>query len=204
MFLQWSDDLVSGLSSTAIRRADIQVTMDAFAAYTAYTMDMIAKRGPSRPTTCSASWSMPRSRVSGCPTTTDRHRDAADPDRRRRDHPAHAVRRHRAAVASPRSVPAPGRPTRTCCRARSRRCCAGPSPVKNMCRTLTADTEFHGTQLNAGREDDADVRVGQLRRDRLRRPGQLQHRPVSEQPLGVWLRHAFLPRQSAGPARAVA
>ncbi|EUA23789.1 cytochrome P450 family protein [Mycobacterium xenopi 4042] len=24
------------------------------------------------------------------------------------------------------------------------------SPVKNMCRTLTADTEFHGTQLYKG------------------------------------------------------
>ena len=24
------------------------------------------------------------------------------------------------------------------------------SPVKNMCRTLTADTEFHGTELQAG------------------------------------------------------
>jgi cytochrome P450 family 142 subfamily A polypeptide 1 len=26
------------------------------------------------------------------------------------------------------------------------------SPVKNMCRTLTADTEFHGTELKAGEE----------------------------------------------------
>ena len=43
MFLKWSDDLVSFLSSTAAQ-ADFQVTMDAFAAYTEYMMGMIAAR----------------------------------------------------------------------------------------------------------------------------------------------------------------
>ncbi len=43
MFLKWSDDLVSSLSSTAAE-ADIQVTMDAFAAYSEYMMGMITER----------------------------------------------------------------------------------------------------------------------------------------------------------------
>ena len=43
MFLKWSDDLVSFLSSTAAQE-DFQVTMDAFAAYTEYMMGMIAAR----------------------------------------------------------------------------------------------------------------------------------------------------------------
>ena len=43
MFLKWSDDLVSSLSSTAAE-ADIQVTMDAFAAYSGYMTGMIEER----------------------------------------------------------------------------------------------------------------------------------------------------------------
>jgi cholest-4-en-3-one 26-monooxygenase len=43
MFLKWSDDLVSSLSSTAAE-ADIQVTMDAFATYSTYMMGMIEAR----------------------------------------------------------------------------------------------------------------------------------------------------------------
>ena len=43
MFLKWSDDLVSSLSSTAAE-ADVQVTMEAFAAYSEYMMGMIAAR----------------------------------------------------------------------------------------------------------------------------------------------------------------
>ena len=40
------------------------------------------------------------------------------------------------------------------------------SPVKNMCRTLTADTEFHGTELKAGEKIMLMFEVGQLRRGR--------------------------------------
>ncbi|HZQ31229.1 MAG TPA: cytochrome P450 [Mycobacterium sp.] len=43
MFLKWSDDMVSMLSSTTAE-ADFQVSMDAFAAYTEYMMGMIAAR----------------------------------------------------------------------------------------------------------------------------------------------------------------
>ncbi len=56
----------------------------------------------------------------------DRLRDAADPHRRRRDHPAHALGRHRSASAAPGSVAAAGGGCRVCCPAPSRRCCAGP------------------------------------------------------------------------------
>ena len=43
MLLKWSDDLVTGLSSH-IDEAAFQPVMDAFAAYTAFTMEIIAKR----------------------------------------------------------------------------------------------------------------------------------------------------------------
>ena len=43
MFLKWSDDLVSSLSSTAAE-ADIQVTMEAFATYSNYMTGMIEER----------------------------------------------------------------------------------------------------------------------------------------------------------------
>ncbi len=43
MFLRWSDDLVGALSSTADPEK-MQVTMDAFAAYTEYMMGMIGER----------------------------------------------------------------------------------------------------------------------------------------------------------------
>ena len=36
------------------------------------------------------------------------------------------------------------------------------SPIKNMCRTLTADTEFHGTELRQGEKILLLFRVGEL------------------------------------------
>ena len=43
MFLKWSDDLVSGLSSS-VSETDLQVTMDAFTAYNDYTRSKIEQR----------------------------------------------------------------------------------------------------------------------------------------------------------------
>ena len=43
MLLKWSDDLVCGLSSHVDEKT-VQLLMDTFAAYTAFTMDVIAKR----------------------------------------------------------------------------------------------------------------------------------------------------------------
>jgi len=54
MFLKWSDDLLGALSSTAAE-ADVQVTMDAFAAYSGYMMGMIEARRAERLTIWSAS-----------------------------------------------------------------------------------------------------------------------------------------------------
>ncbi len=71
MLLKWSDDLVTGLSSHLDpTSAEFQTVMEAFAAYTEFTMDMIAKRRaePDRRPVL-ASWSTPRSKASGCPTT---------------------------------------------------------------------------------------------------------------------------------------
>ena len=105
MFLQWSDDLVGALSSTADPEK-IQVTMDAFAAYSEYMIGMIAER---KARADRRSRQRPRARrgrgreARGPP---DRHRGAAAADRRRRDHPAHAVGWHQAAAAPPRSAPA--------------------------------------------------------------------------------------------------
>ena len=39
-----------------------------------------------------------------------------------------------------------------CCRARSRRCCAGSRPIKNMARTATRDVELAGARIPAGQE----------------------------------------------------
>ena len=43
MFLKWSDDMVTSLSSTTAQE-DFQVSMDAFAAYTEYMTGMIEAR----------------------------------------------------------------------------------------------------------------------------------------------------------------
>ena len=56
MFLKWSDDLLGALSRAPPPRRDVQVTMDAFAAYSGYMMGMIeGSARPSRPTIWSAS-----------------------------------------------------------------------------------------------------------------------------------------------------
>jgi cholest-4-en-3-one 26-monooxygenase len=62
MLLEWSDDLVKGLSSH-IDETSAQAMMEAFAGYTAFTSS--PSDVPSRPRICSASWSTPRSTVSG-------------------------------------------------------------------------------------------------------------------------------------------
>ena len=44
MLLKWSDDLVTGPRARTSTRSTAQAMMEAFAAYTAFTMDIIAKR----------------------------------------------------------------------------------------------------------------------------------------------------------------
>jgi cholest-4-en-3-one 26-monooxygenase len=145
MLLQWSDDLVCGLSSH-IDELTMQKVMDTFAAYTAFTMDVIAKRR-TEPTDDLFSILVnsevegqrmddveivmetlliliggdetTRHTLSGGTEQLLRHRDQWD-----------------ALVADPDRLPGA-----------IEEMLRWTSPVKNMCRTLTADTEFHGTEL---------------------------------------------------------
>jgi cytochrome P450 family 142 subfamily A polypeptide 1 len=158
LLLKWSDDLVTGLSSH-IDEMTAQAVMEAFAAYTAFTMDIIAKRR-TEPTEDLFSILVnaevdgqrmsddeivmetlliliggdetTRHTLSGGTEQLLRHRDqwealVAD-ERLREDHEARSG-------LLPSAIEEMLRWT---------------SPVKNMCRTLTADTTFHGTELREG------------------------------------------------------
>ena len=50
------------------------------------------------------------------------------------------------------------------------------TPIKNMCRTVTHDTEFMGQPMIAGQKCMLLVRVGEPRLDPLRRPVPLRRR----------------------------
>jgi cholest-4-en-3-one 26-monooxygenase len=148
MFLKWSDDLVSSLSSTAAE-ADIQVTMDAFAAYSGYMMGMIEERkvGP----TDDLVSVLVRAEVEGSRLEdhqivtevlllliggdeTTRH-TLSGGTRQLLLHPDQHQRLVNDLGLLPNAIEEMLRWT---------------APVKNMARTITADTEFHGTQLNQG------------------------------------------------------
>jgi len=77
------------------------------------------------------------------------------------------------------------------------------APVKNMARTITRRQRVPRHPAEPGREDYPAVRVGELRREGLRRSGNLQHRALPEQPPRVRLRDALLPGKPTRPARAV-
>ena len=148
--LKWSDDLVTGLSSHIDPAgAEAQAVMNAFAAYTEFTMGIIAKRR-AEPTDDLFSILVnaevegqrmsddeivmetlliliggdetTRHTLSGGTEQLVRHRDQWD------------------ALVADRSL-LPGA---------IEEMLRWTSPVKNMCRMLTADTEFHGTELRQG------------------------------------------------------
>ncbi|WP_421843895.1 cytochrome P450 [Mycobacterium sp.] len=149
MFLRWSDDLVTFLSSH-VSDDDFQITMDAFAAYNDFTRATIAARRQ-QPTDDLVSILVSsevdgerlsddelvmetlliliggdettRHTLSGGTEQLVRHRDQWDLLQRDVD------------AMLPGAIEEMLRWT---------------SPVKNMCRTLTADTEFHGTELREG------------------------------------------------------
>lgn len=148
MFLKWSDDLVSFLSSTADPE-QFQLTMDAFAAYSEYMMGMIAAR-KEEPTDDLVSV-LVHSEVEGSKLEdhqivtevlllliggdeTTRH-TLSGGTRQLVLHPD----QHRRLAADlsllPNAIEEMLRWT---------------APVKNMARTVTADTEFHGTALKEG------------------------------------------------------
>jgi cytochrome P450 family 142 subfamily A polypeptide 1 len=148
LFLKWSDDMMVGLSST-VSEADIQVTMDAFVAYNDYTRSKIEQRR-AEPTEDLISVLVhsevdgerlsdddilqetllilvggdetTRHTISGGIEQLIRNRDQWDLLQKNPDLTAGAVEEM----------------------------LRWTSPLKNMCRMLTADTEFHGTQLRQG------------------------------------------------------
>jgi cytochrome P450 family 142 subfamily A polypeptide 1 len=148
MFLKWSDEMMEGLSST-VSEADMQATLDAFMAYNDYTRNKIEQRR-AEPTEDLISVlahaevdgerlsdddilqesllilvggdETTRHTISGGTEQLIRHRDQWD-----------LLQNDLSLV--PSAIEEMLRWT---------------SPLKNMCRTLTADTEFHGTQLRQG------------------------------------------------------
>jgi cholest-4-en-3-one 26-monooxygenase len=148
LFLKWSDDLVSGLSSS-VTEADMQVTMDAFTAYNDYTRSKIEQRR-AEPTDDLISV-LVYSEVDGERLTDDeilqeillilvggdettRHTISGGIQQLIRN-------RDQWDLLSNDSGLLPGA---------IEEMLRWTSPLKNMARTITADTEFHGTSLKQG------------------------------------------------------
>ena len=146
MLLKWSDDLVCGLSSHVDEKT-VQLLMDTFAAYTAFTMDVIAKRR-AEPTDDLFSI-LVHAEVEGERMSDDEIVmetlliliGGDETSRHTLSGGTEQLLRHRdqweACVADPSAL-LPGA---------IEEMLRWTSPVKNMCRTLTADTDFHGTAL---------------------------------------------------------
>jgi cytochrome P450 family 142 subfamily A polypeptide 1 len=149
MFLKWSDEMVAFLSSQ-VAEEDMQVTMDAYAAYYAFTMDIIVQRRE-EPTDDLISV-LVNSEVDGEMLSdeeivgeallillggdeTTRHTLSGGTEQLVRNRDQWDLLRSDPDALLPGAIEEMLRWT---------------SPVKNMCRTITADTEFHGTQLREG------------------------------------------------------
>jgi cholest-4-en-3-one 26-monooxygenase len=153
MLLEWSDDLVTGLSSHIDpTSAEFQAVMDAFAAYTDFTMDLITKRRADPKEDLFSI--LVNAEVEGQRMSDDeivletlliliggdettRHTLSGGTEQlvRHREQWDMLVDADRRDALLPGAIEEMLRWT---------------SPVKNMCRTLTADIEFHGTQLRQG------------------------------------------------------
>jgi cholest-4-en-3-one 26-monooxygenase len=145
LLLEWSDDLVTGLSSH-IDELTAQKVMEAFAGYTAFTMDIIAKRR-AEPTEDLFSI-LVNSEVEGQKMSDDEIVmetlliliGGDETTRHTLSGGTEQLLRHRdqweALVADAKLLPSA-----------IEEMLRWTSPVKNMCRTLTADTTFHGTEL---------------------------------------------------------
>ena len=151
MLLKWSDDLVTGLSSHIDPTgAEAMAVMNAFAAYTEFTMGIIAKRR-AEPTDDLFSI-LVNSEVEGQRMSDDeivmetlliliggdettRHTLSGGTEQLVRHRDQWDALRADSDALLPGAIEEMLRWT---------------SPVKNMCRTLAADTEFHGTSLKQG------------------------------------------------------
>jgi cytochrome P450 family 142 subfamily A polypeptide 1 len=150
MLLKWSDDLVAGLSSHIDPAGlEFQTVMNAFAAYTEFTMGVIAQRR-AEPTGDLFSI-LVNSEVEGQRMSDDEIVmetlliliGGDETTRHTLSGGTEQLLRHRDqwnALVADRSL-LPGA---------IEEMLRWTSPVKNMCRTLTADTDFHGTQLREG------------------------------------------------------
>ncbi len=156
MLLEWSDDLVTGLSSH-IDETSAQAMMAAFAGYTAFTMDIIAKRR-AEPTEDLFSI-LVNAEVEGQRMADDEIVmetlliliGGDETTRHTLSGGTEQLLRHRdqweALVADARSHEDDGPRAGDLLPAAIEEMLRWTSPVKNMCRTLTADTTFHGTDL---------------------------------------------------------
>ena len=148
LLLKWSDDLVTGLSSH-IDELTAQAVMEAFAGYTEFAMDVIAKRR-AEPTEDLFSI-LVNSEVEGQRMSDDEIVmetlliliGGDETTRHTLSGGTEQLLRHRdqweALVADPERLPAA-----------IEEMLRWTSPVKNMCRTLMADTSFHGTDMREG------------------------------------------------------
>jgi cytochrome P450 family 142 subfamily A polypeptide 1 len=146
--LKWSDDLVTGLSSNADEMT-FQAVVDAFAAYTAFTTEIIAKRR-SEPTddlfSILVNAEVDGQRMSDDEIVMETLLILIGGDETTRHTLSGGIEqllRHRGqwdSLVADRGL-LPGA---------IEEMLRWTSPVKNMARTLTVDTEFHGTQLNQG------------------------------------------------------
>jgi cytochrome P450 family 142 subfamily A polypeptide 1 len=145
MLLDWSDELVSGLSSH-LDESSIQKLMETFAAYTAFTMDVIKDRR-ANPTDDLFSVFI-NSEVDGQRLSDDEIVmetlliliGGDETTRHTLSGGTEQLMRHRdqwdRLVADPSLMPGV-----------IEEMLRWTSPIKNMCRVLTADTVFYGTEL---------------------------------------------------------
>jgi cytochrome P450 family 142 subfamily A polypeptide 1 len=148
MFLKWSDDMMEGLSST-VSEEDMQVTLDAFMAYNDYTKKKMEERR-AEPTEDLISV-LVHAEVDGQRLSDDdilqetllilvggdettRHTISGGTEQLLR-HPEQWELLQRNPELISLAIEEMLRWT---------------SPLKNMARTITADTEFHGAQLRQG------------------------------------------------------
>jgi cytochrome P450 family 142 subfamily A polypeptide 1 len=151
MLLKWSDDLVTGLSSHIDPTgAEAMAVMNAFAAYTEFTMATIAQRR-AEPTDDLFSI-LVNSEVEGQRMSDDEIVmetlliliGGDETTRHTLSGGTEQVLRHRDqwdALRADSDALLPGA---------IEEMLRWTSPVKNMCRVLTTDTEFHGTELREG------------------------------------------------------
>jgi cytochrome P450 family 142 subfamily A polypeptide 1 len=149
MLLKWSDDLMENLSSH-LSDEHMKIVTTAFIAYHAFTLDLIARRREA-PTDDLIS-ALVHANIDGEQLTDDEIImevllilvGGDETTRHTLSGGTEQLLRHPDQLAALRSDPS-GRIANAV-----EEMLRWTSPVKNMCRTLTADVDFHGTTLRSG------------------------------------------------------